>query len=451
MKDFALIDKLPHSIEAEKQLLGYLISDGKAFKSIRDALSPYDFALPQHQKLFSAMGDAYKKYQHFDKTILLDYLRENRDLEKIGGEAYIVQLLEPEIPIFKENVDTYVRVIKEKSMLRKVHEKCVSIIGKCREHNSYSLEEMEKEIFELRTISQSNTENIYKSFASVCRDTIVKLSETPDMPMTTGFSSLDTILGGLYKNQVTVLAADTSMGKSALAQNIYLNLSKQGHKVAYLTLEMTNEEMAIRGLQMLTGFPFSKIREMRVSSEEYEEITKAVDFYDTLSGLISDKNVTIHDIKRTTRKLKEESKIDLIVIDHLHFITSHSRHETRAMEVDLYTKEFKALAKELDISILLLAQLNRSSASQVDKRPMLKDLKDSSGIAQNADNVVFIYRDWIYNKEADPTAVELIIDKNRNGERNVTVFLKFDGSCMTFSDRIEVAPPVKEIYGGALD
>jgi replicative DNA helicase len=368
--------------------------------------------------------------------MLLDYLKENRELDKIGGESYLIELTSDIENTTKsaQLIDVCSKIIKEKALLRKIQEKCVSILGKCRVHDKYSVEDLEKEIFELRSLSLDSSDDIYSEFGGTCRQTVLDLTQNPEIPISTGFIQLDNVLKGLYKKQLTVLAADTSMGKSVLALQVFINSSKNGHKCAYLTLEMTKQEMSIRALQLLTGIPFYKIRTMNVSSQEFQQLSDAIEYYEKLKCVIADKNVTIHEIIKTTRKLKDENKIDLIVIDHLHFITSTKRHENKAIEIDTYAKELKAMAKDLDISVLLLSHINRSSMSQVDRRPSLKDLKDSSGIAQHADNVFFIYRDGIYNKEVDPSLTEIIIDKNRNGERNKTVNLIFDGITMSFKE-----------------
>lgn len=447
-QQFSLIDKLPQSIEIEKLVLGYLIQNGKDFKIVRETINGHDFALPAHKTLFIAMEELYKKYRAYDYSILLDSLRENRSIDAIGGEMYIVELLEPSFTQkFEESLETYVRIIKEKAMLRKIQEKCVVILDKCRQHNLHSLTEMEKEIFDLRDIANSNTQDVYKPFGTVCRDTLLGLVEKPTKPISTGFIELDKILGGFYKKQLTIISAETSMGKSALAQNMFLHGNSKGYKIAYLTLEMTNDEMAIRAMQVLTGFPFNKIREMNISSEEFIELTHAIEYYEKFSGFISDKNLNINDIKKTTRKLKDDYNIDVLFVDHLHFITGTGRHENRAIEIGEYCRELKFLAKELDVSIVLLAQINRSSSKQMDRRPDLSDLKDSSSIEQHADNVLFIYREWIHNKESDPNLAEIIIAKNRNGERNRTVNLHFQGSSMTFSTLEQDNRQKRDFYG----
>ena len=438
-QDFSLIDKLPNAIDLEKTLLGIILIDSNYFNEVKRNISGYDFGLPQHQKLFLNMESINQKYGKFNKEMLIDYLKENLELDKVGGNEYLIKLTENIENISKATqiIDIYTRIIKEKSLLRKVQEKCVSILGKCRLHDKFTVEDLEKEIFELRNIQLKTVDNIYSKFGETCRQTILDLIQTPEIPIKTGFIKLDEVLRGLYKKQLTVLAADTSMGKSALALQIFLNASINKHTCAYLTLEMTKQEMSIRAIQILTGLPYYKIRTMDITSQDFQLLEDAIKYYETLDCLIADKNVTINEIIKTTRLLKEENKIELIVIDHLHFITSRKNHETKAIEIDTYAKELKALAKDLDISILLLSHINRSSLTQVDKRPSLKDLKDSSGISQHADNVFFIYRDGIYNKEVDPSLTEIIIDKNRNGERNKTVNLHFDGNTMSFKEIME--------------
>jgi replicative DNA helicase len=342
----------------------------------------------------------HQKYGKFNKEMLLDYLKENRELDKVGGSGYIIELTQDVENVSKsaQLIDVCSKIIKEKAILRKIQEKCVSILGKCSIHDKYSVEDLEKEIFELRSLPLNISENIYSKFGETCRQTLLDLTQKPEIPISTGFIQLDNVLKGLYKKQLTVLAADTSMGKSVLALQVFINASKNKHKCAYLTLEMTKQEMTIRALQLLTGIPFYKIRSMNVTSQEFQQLSDATEYYEKLECEIADKNVTIHEIIKTTRRLKEENNIDLIVIDHLHFITSTRKNENKAIEIDTYAKELKAMAKDLDISVLLLSHINRSSMSQVDRRPGLKDLKDSSGIAQHADNVFFIYRDGIYNK-----------------------------------------------------
>lgn len=435
-QDFSLIDKLPSSIELEKTILALILLDGNNFKEVKRYISGYDFAIPVHQKLFLSMDSLDQKYGKFNKEMLIDYLKENLELEKIGGEEYLIELTSDVQNISKSSqlIDVCSKIIKEKAILRKIQEKCVSILGKCKLHDKYSLEDLEKDIFELRNLPLNISDHIYTKFGETCRETLLNLTQLPEISISTGFIQLDAVLKGLYKKQLTVLAADTSMGKSSLALQIFLKAGINGHKCAYLTLEMTKQEMSIRALQILTGIPFYKIRTMDITSQEFQQLSDAIEYYEKLNCLIADKNVTIHEIIKTTRKLKDDNQIDLIVIDHLHFITSTRKHENKAIEIDTYAKELKAMAKDLDVSVLLLSHINRSSMSQLDKRPSLKDLKDSSGISQHADNVFFIYRDGIYNKEVDPAITEIIIDKNRNGERNKTINLMFDGTTMSFKE-----------------
>lgn len=428
-QDFSLVDKIPNSIDLEKELLGTLLLNGKNFLEVSNVLTSQDFALPNHKRLFYFMEQVFLKYKTVSDSLLLDYLKSNNEIDAIGGEIYFVELTEMFAPC--NPVEVTAKIIKNKSRRRKLMEKGVILLGKCKEDTSDTDEELDKLLFEMNKIN-SITDDVYKKFGPVCRQTISDLINKPQLGINTGYFELDAVLGGFYKKQLTVLSAETSMGKTALALNFYCSFSKQGYKVAYLTLEMTEEEISIRALQILTHFSFNKIRSMSMTSDEFKELSNAVDYYDSISSVISDKNLQIFDIKKTTRKLKQDLNIDILIVDHLHFIKNNKISENRALEVSFYTSELKMLAKELDISIILLSQINRSSAKQLDRRPELSDLKDSSSIEQDADNVIFIYREWIHNKDSDPNLTEIIVAKNRNGERNKTVHLFFEGKSMEF-------------------
>ena len=429
---FSLIDKLPHSIELEKKLLGELLGSGEKFILVSESLTSHDFCLANHQRLYYFLQQIHLKYRTLSESIVLDYLTSNNELENIGGPSYFVELTEQ--ILVSEPIEVCAKIIKAKARRRKLIEKSVELIGKCKEDTPSTDEDVDKILFDVQRINSVIGDEVYKPFGVTCRQTIVDLMEKPQHGIKTGYTELDATLGGLYKKQLSVLAAETSMGKTALALNMFCNISQAGHKCAYLTLEMTEAEIAIRAIQIITKFSFNKIREMNMGTDDFITLSNAIDHYDKMTSLISDKNMQISDIKKTTRKLKQEHGVEVLFIDHLHFIKNNRISENRALEISHYTSELKVLAKELDISIVLLSQINRSSAKQMDRRPELTDLKDSGSIEQDADNVMFIYREWIHNKEANPNVAEIIVNKNRNGERNKTINLHFDGGSMSFTD-----------------
>jgi len=265
------------------------------------------------------------------------------------------------------------------------------------------------------------------------------LASAPELRLRTGFIALDDILGGFCKKNLILLAARPSMGKTMLALNIAMNMARNNHPVAFISLEMSEKELVLRGVTSLTHIPYKRIFECNLSSEEFQSVAGYCNVFTQMPLHITEQTLNLAEIKRTLVKAKRDHKIEVAFIDYLQLVSGVKYTDNRNLEIGGITRDLKMLSKELDISIVLLSQLNRSLESRPDKRPIASDLRDSGSIEQDADIVLFIYRDAVYNPEADQSAVEILINKNRNGESHKTVNLKFDGKSMNFMNQGEAS------------
>lgn len=435
---FSLVDTIPNSIDLEKSLLGAIIFDGKTFDQVRNYINCHDFALPQHQKLFQAMEEMFNSNIAITSNLLLDKLKSSNLLELIGGEIYFVELYQdvhPNSEFFNIAIIECAKRIKIKSTRRKLMELFVQGISKTKEDTLDTDSELDVIISKISNANSRTIESPYELLHEIGGNYLISKAMSEFSPINSGFPSLDALLGGFKKKHLVTIAAEPSMGKTSFAWHIAINMAAKLHPVAYLSLEMTKEEMYKKALSVYTGMSDSEIDLTSISSPKIDLFNKLnkTSFKD-LSLYLTDQTLNILEIKRTTRLMKEKHNIQVLFLDHLHFMQSKKPHETRNAEISLITSELKALAKELDITIVMLSQLNRASSHRPseERRPLISDLRDSGSIAQDSDVVMFIYREGEYKQEIDPKITEIIIRKNRGGRRNVTANLVFDGATSSF-------------------
>lgn len=437
--EFSLIDRLPASIELEKGVLGSVMLDGKSYKRVQEVLNEQDFVLPQHKTLFRIFGEVVNKHSILDIQFLMDHLRSNVLMEGVGGEIYLMDLIDKKfLPIPLEEA---VKTIKLKSVRRKQYEFAIELLGKLKEDQHNTSNEIDQILNKLANTNKFTLDNPYVSVCNASQKFLLELVEKQITCISTGFSSIDAYIGGLFKGQLVTIAAETSMGKTTFAWQIALNLALKKIPVAYTSLEMSEREMIGKAFSVFTGVPYLKMRSLDIDSPEMGQMKNINrEAFSTMPLYISEKTLNIYDIKRAARKLKVESDIQLLLIDHLHFIQNKKENETRNQEISFLTSEIKALAKELDIPIIILSQLNRSGATRLNRSPVLTDLRDSGSIEQDSDVVMFLYRPGVHTINEEPgnqidlKYTEIIIPKNRNGERNVKVELVFNPEFSQFNE-----------------
>jgi replicative DNA helicase len=431
--------QLPSSINAEEAILGALLLQDEHIGSVLEILAPDDFYMPRHKLLFALMVQLFQQGRRIDLITLQDELEKAGKLDAVGGIAFLVQLQE-DIPVIGL-LEQHARIVKEKSVLRQLIASASHIITNCYAQDERRLDEVlddaEKTILQ---ISEKRTVSAFVQLPIWLKKTFHHLytvkgiaGEVTGIP--SHFKKLDSMTSGFQNSDLIVLAARPSMGKTALALRFAQNAAALGNVVGLFSLEMSAEQLVLRLLSIESGIPHHQIRNASISSDEWVELTHVASRLAHYKLFIDDTPLqTILHIRTKARKLKREHGLQLLVIDYLQLILPNKQHENRHQEVSEISRSLKALAKELGIPIIALSQLSRAVDSRVDKRPMLSDLRESGAIEQDADLILFLYRDVVYNPDTqDPHLAELIIGKQRNGPTG-TVPLAFHKELTLFEE-----------------
>jgi len=433
---------LPANLDAEKSVLGAILLNDECLNQVQENLIPEDFYSPSHKIIYEAILECTKKFKRIDLVTLQDELKKGERLEDIGGIVYLVSLQE-DIPSLGL-VDQHCKIIKEKALLRELIESATGIITNCYSQDdkniSAVLDEAEKTIF---NISNKRTSHSFVQLNIWLKKTFQHLSDIKSTSkgitgIPSGYRKLDRMSSGFQNGDFIVLAARPSMGKTALALSIVANAANNGTSVGFFSLEMSAEQLTLRLLSSESGIALHNIRNATITSEEWVEITNVAARLAEMKIFIDDTAMlSIMDLRARARKLKKEHDVQLLVVDYLQLLHSSRRHENRHQEVSEISRSLKALSKELNVPIISLSQLSRAVDSRMDKRPMLSDLRESGAIEQDADLIMFLYRDIVYNPEAEnPALTELIVGKQRNGPTGV-VYLHFARELTKFEDMDE--------------
>lgn len=430
---------LPFSVEAERAVLGSLLLHDSQVNLIMELLAPADFYTPAHKTIFEAILHISRRNQRIDLVTLQDELEKMGQLTIIGGIVYLLSLQE-DIPAIGL-IEQHARIVKEKAILRELIDTATQIITNCYAQNEKEIEavldEAERTIFH---ISQKRAQQSFVQLNIWLKKTfqhlsVIKAHNKGITGISAGYRELDKMTSGFQNSDFIVLAARPSMGKTALALSFARYAAEQGLSIGFFSLEMSAEQLTLRLLSAASRIPHHKIRNASISSDEWIELTNSAAVLANMKLFIDDTAMqTIMDIRAKARKLKMEHNLDFLVIDYLQLLSGHKKYENRHQEVSEISRSLKALAKELNIPIVALSQLSRAVDSRVDKRPMLSDLRESGAIEQDADLIMFLYRDVVYNAETEnPSMAELIIGKQRNGPTG-KVSLHFQNDLTLFQD-----------------
>lgn len=432
---------IPYSIEAEESLLGNILLYKEAIQeSIEAGISSEDFYLDKHKKIYQIMASMYDNKEKVDTVSLSSKLKDFDYFDKVGGLEYLMKLTDSTI----SNVNTkdYIRIVQNKSLARKIIKAGEEIANDGYDGKSdidNVLETAEKKILD---ITRSRTDNDFKNGSEVFDNTIKKIEaiEAAGSAITgvrTRFSKLDNMTSGLQKGDLILLAARPSMGKSALALNIAVNsaMVSQG-ACAIFSLEMPAEQLAMRMLSAKAKVEGQKLRQGQLNDGDWSKINEAAQELKHQKFFIDDTpGVKISEMYAKCRKLKNDYGLYLVIVDYIQLIQSSLKSESRQQEVSDISRRLKAMARELDVPVIALSQLSRSVESRQDKRPMLSDLRESGALEQDADIVMFIYREEYYNHDNENANqredVELILAKHRNGPIG-TVKLAFEKDINAF-------------------
>ncbi|MFN4245479.1 MAG: replicative DNA helicase [Brevinematia bacterium] len=414
---------MPHDIEAEKACLGAMIVDNEKISSVSDLLREEYFYLDKHKDIFKAIMDLYENKEPVDVITLQNKLKELGRFENIGS-AYISSLLDA-IPT-TTNVEYYAQIVYEKYVLRSIIKASSEIIDIATKENVNIIEVIE--VSERKLLESIDVRRQYDYFK--LKDIVVetlrgiqKLAKerTVYTGVPSGYKAIDEMTGGFQNGDLIVFAGRPSMGKTAFALNLCLNMAKQGKKVLFFSLEMSKEQLVQRLLSTESRIDLKSLRTGNVRESDWESILDAAIKLSSLDVIIDDTpSASIVDIKSKSRKIfAKEKGIDVIIIDYLQIIEvpkGVSVIRSRNEEIGFVSRSLKGLAKELNLPVIVLSQLSRSVEKRIDKRPILSDLRESGSIEQDADLVAFLYRDEYYNPNTDKkNIVEIIISKQRNG------------------------------------
>lgn len=408
----------PHSIDAEKALLGCVINDKEKIYDVDSLITANDFYYDKHKEIYIAIKELERKNIDIDLITLLDLVNKKNIVKKCGGISYITELSTE--AIYSSNIESYAEIVREKSDRRKLINAGRELVKKAYEDNEIDeiVSEVENSIYQ--AISKNNDGEIVRISDAVSdvlnQIEINHLNGGKITGKTTGYKELDECLSGLQKGDFVVVAARPSMGKTAFALNIGQYSAKESN-VAIFSLEMPKVQLTQRFLSSMALVELQKIKTGKLNDTEFGKIALASNELSNRNIFIDDESTSLADIKAKCRTLKRKSGLDIVIIDYLQLIEVAEKSYSREQEIAKISRELKKLAKNLEITIIALSQLSRAPEQRADHRPMLSDLRESGSIEQDADVIMFLYRDEYYNKETeDRNIAEVIVGKNRNGE-----------------------------------
>lgn len=420
--DEALIKRIPpHSVEAEQSVIGSMIMDRDAITTASEILIAEDFYHNQYGVLFETMTELYNEGQPVDLVTLQNRLKEKEVPPELSSVEFIRDLISS-VPT-SANVKYYSNIVKEKALLRRLIRITEGISNECylnKESADSILEDTEKQIFD---IVQNRSSGDFVSIDKIVLQSLESIeaaskSKGSVTGVATGFYDLDYKTAGLQPSDLVLIAARPSMGKTAFVLNIAEHVAvKSNVTTAIFSLEMSKDQLVKRMLAMNSKVDSQAIRSGELKDDDWTKLVESVKTIGN-SGLIIDDTpgISITDLRSKCRKFKLEHNLGLVIIDYLQLMTGSRRSESRQQEVSDISRSLKALAREVNAPIIALSQLSRAVEQRPDKRPMLSDLRESGAIEQDADVVMFIYRDDYYNHDTEePGVAEIIIGKQRNG------------------------------------
>ena len=427
---------LPSNEEAERAVLGSILIENSSINQVLEILIAEDFYSENHSKIMSCMIDLDREGSAIDVLTLYEWMSSKGIIEEVGGAAYLTYLVST-VPT-AENVAHYARIVKDKSVLRKLVLTATDIA-----HRGYGpdievdefIDRAEQSILD---IAQNKIKPSFwhsRELAPEAIKNIERLYERKELitGIRTGFERLDHLTSGLQKSDLVIIAARPGAGKTSLSLNIISNAAvNEDLSVAMFSLEMTKEQLMLRLLSINSKVSFSAMRSGYIRDDDLQRLFDSAERYAGANIFIDDTPaLTVLEIRAKARRLKKDNRLDLIVVDYLQLMKGGSRNETREREIAEISGALKALAKELDVPVIGISQLSRQTETRTDRRPQLSDLRESGAIEQDADVVLFIHRQDIYRKnpEEKDGMAELIIGKQRNGPTGTVklVFLEQNG------------------------
>jgi len=426
------LDKgLPSNLEAERSILGAILLDNAVCNQAIELLRREDFFLDSHRRIFDKMVSLTERLMPIDLITLSDELRRAGEFEQIGGATYIASLIDG-VPR-TDTIEPYAKLVKQKSMLRKLisaSQQIVSLAFEEEDEADVIIDQAEHLIFQ---IAEDRVRQGFQYIGDVAHRRLEQIEQMAGRPemitgVPTGFTDFDRMTSGLQRQELVVIAARPSMGKTALALNMAQYAAKNANVVGIFSLEMSAEQLVSRLLCSEARVDAHRLRTGYLNREEWARLADALRRLCETKVYIDDSAaVSVMEMRAKCRRLKAEHGLDLLIIDYLQLMAGRGRIESRQQEVSQISRDLKGLAKELDIPVVALSQLSRAPEQRSEHKPQLSDLRESGAIEQDSDLVCFIYREEVYNPtDENQGTAELIIGKQRNGPTGVVqlAFLK---------------------------
>ncbi|GAB6162600.1 replicative DNA helicase [Desulfothermus naphthae] len=431
----------PHNLEAEQAVLGGILIDNSVFHTILEILKPDDFYNPAHKIIFQTFLDLYSKNVPIDLITVKDALEKAGKLEQVGGVVYLASLSEQIVP--SASAIHYAEIVREKAIKRELitgGAKIINLAYEFDEDTDTLLDQAEQSIFQ---ISESRVLPRFKSSKQLVDEIFEQLSTRYDRKalvtgVSTGFKKLDELTAGLQRTDLIIIAGRPSMGKTAFGLNIGMRAAcEQNIPTAIFSLEMSMEQLMMRMLCAKAKVDLRHLRTGYLTDQDWARLYVAADKLSKAPIFIDDTPALEPlELRARCRRLKSEKGLGLVIIDYLQLMHVPQKRDSREQEISYISRNLKALAKEVDVPVVALAQLNRKVEERKDKRPMLSDLRESGAIEQDADVIIFLYRDEVYNKKEDNPKkgiAEIIIGKQRNGPIG-SLEVAFLAKCTAFED-----------------
>ena len=434
----------PNSIQAEQSVLGGLMLDNQTWDSIADKVVETDFYRRSHQLIFRKIEELAEKQIPFDVITLSDALKGIGELENVGGLGYLIMLAK-DTPS-AANIVAYANIVRDLSVLRQlIHigtEISDSAFNTDGRDTAELLENAERQVFQIAEQRQKGQGGGFISIKSLLAQAVDKIEtlfeqEGAITGASTGFTDFDSLTSGLQPSDLIIVAGRPSMGKTTIAMNMAENIAlKCGKPVAVFSMEMPGDSLAMRMMSSLGRIDQNKVRTGKLEDDDWPRLTSAINILAGTQLFIDDSPaLTQTEVRARARRLaREHGQLGLIVVDYLQLMQSPSSGDNRVQQISDISRGLKALAKELNVPVVALSQLNRNLEQRPNKRPVMSDLRDSGAIEQDADLIVFVYRDEVYNEDSpDKGIAEIIIGKQRNGPLG-TVRLTFLGQYTRFEN-----------------
>ena len=429
----------PQDMEAEQCVLGAMLMSKDAIADVVETIRGADFYRPAHEQIYNAVTDLYGRGEPADAVTVADELGKRGELLRVGGAPYLHTLL-ASVPI-AANAGWYAEIVREKAVLRRLVDASVRI-GQMSYAGEGDVDEIvDRAQAEVYAVTDRRAAEDFKPLSDLMQPTLDEMEAIESRGaglsgVPTGFADLDDLTNGLHPGQLIIVAARPGIGKSTLALDLARSASiKNGLSSVIFSLEMSQIEITMRLLSAEAGVPLSHIRGGRMNDQDWNRVSAKMGQVSEAPMFIDDSpNLTMMEIRAKARRLKQRHDLRLIVIDYIQLMTSGKKVESRQLEVSEFSRQLKLLAKELDVPVIALSQLNRGPEQRNDKRPMLSDLRESGSLEQDADMVILLNRPDLYDKDSERAGeADMDVAKHRNGPTK-TITVAFQGHYSRFAD-----------------